>query len=99
MQVRLDGLAGRTEIHRPRPALTTVEHVEADVGRNPVEPGTKRCAPLEAVVAAPGADVGLLHGVLGLERGAEHAVAVARQLAAVLLEAGRELVGGGCGCA
>src|SRR4029078_10358320 len=41
---------------------------------------------LEALVAAPGADEGLLDGVLGLEGGREHPVAVGGQLLAVLFE-------------
>ena len=94
VQVRLDRLAGRAEIHRPRAPLAGAEHVEADVRRDAVEPRAQRRASLEAVVPAPGADVRLLDGVLGLEGRAEHAVAVARQLAAMLLEAERQLVRG-----
>ena len=44
-------------------------------------------AALELVVAAPGPDEGLLDGVLGFERGAEHPVAVAGQLDAIGLRA------------
>ena len=60
------GRAGRAEIHRPRPSLAALEHVEADVRRDPVEPRAKRRAALEAVVRTPGPDERLLHGVLGV---------------------------------
>jgi hypothetical protein len=43
----------RAEIHRPRPALTPLEQVEADVRGDPVEPRAQRGAPLEPVAAAP----------------------------------------------
>src|SRR5207302_3399932 len=51
-------------------------------------------AALEAVEAPPGAQERLLHGVLRLERRGEHAVAVAGQLAPVVLEALIELLPG-----
>ena len=86
VQVRLDRLARGPEIHRPRPALAGVQHVEADVRRDPVEPRAQRCTALEAVETSPGAEQGLLHGVLGLERRAEHSVAVGGELRTVLFE-------------
>jgi len=63
-----------------------MEQVEADVGRDPVQPRTHRGPAGEAVGAAPGPDQGLLHRVLGVERRAEHPVAVGGQLLPVLLE-------------
>ena len=84
-QVLDDRRAGGPEIHRPRPPLAAVEHVEADVRRDAVEPGAQRRAALEAVVRAPRANEGLLHGVLGVDR-PEHPVAVRRQFDAVLFE-------------
>src|SRR5215213_9806402 len=78
-----------------RAALAAAHHVEADVRRDAVEPRSERGAPLEAVVAAPRADQRLLHRVLGLERRAEHAVAVADELAPVPVEAALEVVGAG----
>jgi hypothetical protein len=81
------GGARGPEVHRPRTPVATVEHVHAHVRGDPVQPRPQRRAALEAVVRTPGADHRLLHGVLGLEGGPEHAVAVAGQLAAVLLEA------------
>jgi hypothetical protein len=56
-------------------------------GMGPVEVRAR----LEAVVAAPGPQHRLLHRVLGLEGRAEHPVAVAGQLPAVLLESLLEL--------
>ena len=97
VQVRLDGLAGRPEVHRARPALPAGEHVEADVRGDAVEPGAQRGATFEPVVAAPGPDEGVLHGVLRLERRAEHPVAVAGQLGPVLLELLLQLGGRGRG--
>ena len=80
------GRAGRAEVHGPGAPRCGPEHVQADVRGDPVEPGAQRRAALEAVDAAPGADQRLLYRVLGLERRAEHAVAVGGQLAAILLE-------------
>src|SRR5438876_487621 len=54
---------------------------EATLGSSSSAPS----AALEAVEAPPGADERLLDGVLGLEWGAEHPVAVGRQLGAMLL--------------
>ena len=70
------GSLRRAEVHRPRAPLAAFEHVQADVGGDPVEPGAQRRPALEAVEAAPGADQRLLHRVLGLERGPEHPIAV-----------------------
>src|SRR5580700_10085941 len=63
------------------------ERVQARVGRNAVEPGAKRSAPveaveLEAVEAPPRAQIGLLNGVLGFVQGAKHAVTMQVELAA-----------------
>ena len=90
---RAVGRADLGELHRPGAALAAVEHVHADVRGDPVQPGLQRRAALEAVDAAPRAQHRLLHGVLGLEGRAEHPVAVAGQLAAVLLEPLLEVAG------
>lgn len=74
------------EIHRPGPALTALEQVEAHIRGDPVEPGPQGRPPLEPVVAPPGPHHRLLDGVLGLERRAQHPVAVAGQLGAVGLQ-------------
>ena len=57
-----------------------LEHVEAHIGGDAVEPGTGAGAPLEAVAGPPGTHHGLLDGVVGVEPGPEHAVAVGGQL-------------------
>src|SRR5204863_2108642 len=74
------------EVHRPGPALAAAKHVETHVGGDAVEPGPHRGTALEAVDAPPGPHHRLLYGVLCLEARPEHAVAVAGELAAVLLE-------------
>ena len=52
----------------------------------------------KSVPSAPGAQEGLLNGVLGLGTRAEHPVAVAGQLTAVDVELNGEIVGpDGCG--
>src|SRR5581483_4358644 len=66
--------------------LAPLEEVETDVRGDAVQPRAERRAPLEALVAAPGADERLLHRILGLEGRAEHPVAVAGQLGAMALE-------------
>ena len=93
-EIRLDRLSGRAEIHRSRSSLTACDHVQADVRRNPVEPRAQRRAALEPAQAPPGAEQRLLDGVLGLEGRAEHAIAVAGELAAVDLERALELAAG-----
>ena len=67
--------------HSPRPAP---DHVEADVGRDAVEPGAEQLA-LEPRAAAPRAQERLLDGVLRLVERGEHPVAVDVQLAPVAL--------------
>ena len=74
------------EVHRAGAPVAAVEHVEAHVGGDAVEPRPQLRPALEAVVGAPGAHHGLLHGVLGLERRAEHPVAVCGELPAVPLQ-------------
>ena len=93
----MTGSRAGPEVHRPRAALSALQHVEAHVGRDAVEPRAQRRAALEAVEAAPRADDRLLDGVLGLERRSEHPVAVAGQLDAVLLELVRDRSRGSIG--
>ena len=68
----------------------TAQQVEADVGRDPVEPGTEHRAAIEAVATAPGAQECLLHRVLGLVERGEHPIAMDVQLATVALGEVRE---------
>jgi hypothetical protein len=53
VQVRLDRRTRRAEVHRYRPALASLHHVEADVGGDPEHPGTQRRPALELIEAAP----------------------------------------------
>jgi hypothetical protein len=78
--------ACRPEVHRSRPPLRAVVHVEADVRRDAIEPRAKCRPALEAIHSAPRTNERLLHGVFRLERRSEHAVAVAGELDAELLE-------------
>ena len=82
---RIGGQRG-VEVHGPRAALARSQHVEADVRRDAIEPRSEAGAAFERRHAAPRADERLLHGVLRLEGGAEHAVAVGGELHAVALE-------------
>jgi hypothetical protein len=93
------GRRRRGQVHRSRAALGALQHVEGDVRRDPVQPGAQRRRGLEPVGRTPRADHRLLHGVLGLERRAEHAIAVARQLAAVRLEIELDRAGRAAGIA
>ena len=77
-----------------RRRFARLEHVEADVRRDPVEPRPERRPALEAVDPPPGPHERVLDGVLGIERRAEHPVAVPGQLRAVLLELAGEQRGG-----
>ena len=80
------GRRRRPQIHGPGPALLSPQHVQADVGGDAVQPGPEGGPALEGVERPPGPDHGLLDGVLGLEAGTQHSVAVAGQLAAVGLQ-------------
>jgi hypothetical protein len=62
------------------------ERIEAGVGGNPIKPCAKRSL-LEAIEAAPGAQECLLRYVLGLVQGAEHAIAMQFDVAAVRFSA------------
>ena len=86
VQIGSDRLLGGTEIHRSSPALAPVQQVEANVGRDAVEPGAQLGAAFEAIDALPRAQERFLDSILCLERRAEHSVAVGGQLPAMLLE-------------
>ena len=83
---RSGGRDRHRQIHRQCPAFPAAKGIEAHVGRDPVEPRPDGRPALEAVERLPGLDQRLLHGVVGVESRPEHAVAVAPELAAVLLE-------------
>ncbi len=77
-----------TLFHRTRSARAVGEGVETHVGRDPVEPGPERRAPIESLEASPGTNQGLLDGVIGVHGRAQHPVAVSGQGGAVGLELG-----------
>ena len=86
------GVRRGTEVHRAGAALGTAEHVETDVGRDGEQPRAQGCAALVvAVEVPPGPHQRFLYGVLGLERRAEHPVAVADQVVAVAFEPGTDV--------
>ena len=64
-------------------ALALLDQPQADVGCDPVQPGSERRIRLEAIDAAPGAQHRLLERVVGVVQRAEHAVAVQMQRLAV----------------
>ena len=65
---------------------------EAGVRSHSVEPWAQRRAFLDAVAIPPGTKQRLLHRVLGVRQGAEHAVTVDQQFAAMTLDIATELV-------
>ena len=88
-KLRSEGRGGRLrgrEVHRAGPALPPVQHVEAHVGGDPVQPRPHRRPTLETIEAAPRPHQRLLDGVVGLERRPQHPVAVAGQPDPILLE-------------
>jgi hypothetical protein len=74
--------AGAAEPGRQRPPAPALQGRQAGAGRDPVQPGPQRRAPLEPVVGAPRAQVRFLDEVLGVVHRPEHAVAMRQQLAA-----------------
>jgi hypothetical protein len=83
----LGGRAGLVRHEAPGPAL---EDPEGGVGRDPIEPGSERRAPVIRLAAAPGAEEGVLDGVLGVLERAEHPVGVHLQLGAMPFDERRE---------
>ena len=79
---------GATSMGSPR-ARPVLQHVEADVGGDPVEPRSQPGSVLERRQRPPGAQHRVLNGVLGFVYRSEHPVAVAGQLAAVGAPAAR----------
>ena len=71
-------------LHRLRgqngPPFVAGDGIEADVGCHAVEPRTKWRSFHEALPIAPRAEKRVLHGILGVVEGAEHAIAVDEQL-------------------
>src|SRR6266849_5809325 len=73
-------LARAAQAGRQGPAAAVLQRAQTGVGRDPVQPGPQRRAPLEVAVGPPGTDHGLLHLVFGIVDRAQHAVAVRQQL-------------------
>src|SRR5262249_37511765 len=83
---RIPRSSGSAEPGGRIPASLAVRHGEPALLGDPKEPGFPPPPPLEPVEATPGAPHRPLHRVLGVEGGAEHPVAVARQLPPVAFE-------------
>jgi hypothetical protein len=74
----------RPIVHRQNPGKRSlVDHSQADVGRDRVQPRPQRAAGFETGERPPCPQQGFLHGVIGVVDRAEHLVAVRVQLAAV----------------
>jgi hypothetical protein len=76
------GIRLQVRVDRRRPAVALVDHPQADVRRDPVEPRRQLRARLEAPDAAPSAQHRLLESVVGVVHGSEHPVAMRVQPAA-----------------
>ena len=83
---------GTTVLDREAPPPLSYEGVEADVGGDPVEPGTQQLVPLEPGQRAPGPQQRLLECVVGVEQRAEHPVTVGVDRRAVGLDEEAERV-------
>jgi len=75
----------RTVVDRQHPLGTARNRVNADVGRDPVQPGAHRASTAEARIRPPGPKQRLLERVVGVIRRAEHPVAVRVQVGAASL--------------
>ena len=80
------GIDRRPVVDRQHALRALRDHVQAGVGRDPVEPGAQRASPLEPRQAAPRAQQRVLERVLGVVDRAEHPVAVRVELAAMGLD-------------
>jgi len=77
---------GRTlRLRQHAPGLRAGEGGEARVGRDAIEPGARRRAPLESLKPAPRAQKRLLSGVLRVVQRAKHPIAVEQDLSPVAL--------------
>jgi hypothetical protein len=56
--------------------LAAGKRIKTGIGGDAVEPGAKRPTSIEALEAAPGAQIGLLNSVLRFVQRAKHAVAM-----------------------
>src|SRR5262249_32520997 len=73
-----------------RPPLIAGNRIKAGVRGHAVQPRAQRRAFLQTVAIPPGAQQSLLHRILGVRQGAEHAVTVDQKLAAMTLNIATE---------
>ena len=73
-------------VDRQHALCALLDRVEADVGRDPVQPWAKRATALEPAESPPGPQQGLLQCVVGVLGRPEHAIAVGVKLAPVRLD-------------
>jgi hypothetical protein len=66
----------RAVVDRQHPRRSSLDHAQADIGRDRVQPGAQRAASLELPETAPRVDQRLLHGVLGVLDRTQQPVAV-----------------------
>src|SRR5713101_6670409 len=76
--------------HRQRTRLAFLKRIEADIGRDLIEPGPQRGLTLEGVAVLPGAQHRLLHQILGIMPGPQQAITVQVQFLAIWLDEGAE---------
>jgi hypothetical protein len=86
------GVGGMTVLDREASPAPSCQRVEADVGRDPVQPGAQQLMALEPRQRPPGPQQGLLEGVVGVEQRAEHPVAVGVERRPVGLDEAAERV-------
>jgi hypothetical protein len=77
---------GRAVVNRQHASRSPLDHAQADVSRDRVQPRTQRAAPFELGQPAPCLDQRLLDRVLGIVNGAEHPIAVRMQQPSVWLD-------------
>jgi hypothetical protein len=75
--------AQSTQVFREYSTRPTGQHGQTRVGGNPIQPGSDRSLSVIPSTTPPGSENRLLDHVLGIQHGAEHAVAVHVQLSAV----------------
>jgi hypothetical protein len=81
--------AHRAILNRARAPRALGDRIEAHVRGDPIEPRAQRRTPLEALEALPGAHQRLLHGVISIDGGTQHAIAVPRERHPVGLQLGK----------
>ena len=77
------GGGGSFKVDRQHPLRPPADDVEADVGRDPIQPRAERAPAVEAGQAPPRPEHGVLENVFGVVERAEHPVAVGMELRSV----------------